>query len=127
MFRLQNLRKMRVVHLHQWPLLQLHAEIGHPEGKHANGHRNVLENSPAKVQVARGVFEIRFDQPERVERAGKNHPLAHPHQREKNIPWPPPPSRFFLRFRSRESSMVNGMSQWKMKSNVIITPQPPRM
>src|ERR1700733_15838567 len=34
---------------------------------------------------------------------------------------------FLFRFRSRDSSSVNGITQWKMKSQVQTTHHPPRM
>src|SRR5208337_4275186 len=76
MFRLQDFRQMRIVGLHQGARLQLHAEVGYPDGHHRHGHGNVLQNSPTEVQVARGVFEIRLDEPEEIEGLGEDHPLA---------------------------------------------------
>src|SRR5215472_1098803 len=66
MFGLQNLRQVRIVGLNQCAGLQAVAEERSPEGDHGHGHGNVLENSPAEVQVARGILEVRLDQPEHV-------------------------------------------------------------
>src|SRR6476620_12010540 len=48
-------------------------------------------------------------------------------QRAKTIHMPTITMRRLLRLMSRESSRENGMSQWKMKSKVKITPQWPRI
>src|ERR1035437_138699 len=80
MLRLQNLRKVRVVGLHQRPRLQTCAEEGHPEGHHCHGYSHIFENPPTEVEVARGILEVGLDQPEKNEGSREDHPLAHPHQ-----------------------------------------------
>src|SRR6202041_1596770 len=80
MLRLQNLRQMRIVGLHQRPHLQARAVDRHPEGHHGHGHGDVLQYSPAEVQVARRVLEVGLDQPEQVKSLGEDHPAAYRHQ-----------------------------------------------
>src|ERR1700722_13371011 len=76
MFGLQNLRQMRIVDLHKGPRLQSRAEVSQPETEQRGRHGDVLENSPAEMQIARGIFEVGLDEPEHIESAGKDHPLA---------------------------------------------------
>src|SRR5215469_6971044 len=58
MFGLQNLRQVRIVGLNQCAGLQAVAEERSPESNHGCRNRNVLEDSPAEVQVARGILEV---------------------------------------------------------------------
>ncbi len=76
MFRLQNLRHMRIVGLHQRTGLQACAEKGYPERSHCHRHRRILQNSPAEMEVARGILEVRLDQPKQIECLRKHNPLA---------------------------------------------------
>src|SRR5271169_4460904 len=80
MLRLQNLRQMRVVGLHQRPRLQACAIEGHPEGDHRHRYGHIFENSPAEMKIAGSILEVRLNEPEQIECLGKNHPLAHPDQ-----------------------------------------------
>src|ERR1700674_2632144 len=59
MFRLQYLRQMRVVGHHQRTRCELSAVVRHPQGSHSHRHRDVLKNSPAEVQIACRVLEVR--------------------------------------------------------------------
>src|SRR5215472_3884723 len=67
MFRLQNFCGMRIVELHQGPLLQLREEVSQPETNQGNGNRHVFENAPREVEVPRGVLEVGLDEPEKIE------------------------------------------------------------
>ena len=49
---------------------------GDPEGNHGDGHGDVFQDSPAEVQIAGGVLEVRLDKPEQIEGLGEDHPLA---------------------------------------------------
>src|ERR1700684_1426978 len=80
MFGLQNLCDVRIVGLHQCARLQVMAVESNPQGNHGSGHGNVFKDSPAEVQVAGGVFEVRLDEPEQVEGLGEDHPLADANQ-----------------------------------------------
>src|ERR1039458_3174888 len=80
MLRLQYLRNMRVVGLHQRTRFQLHAVKGRPKGCHRHRHGDVFKDSPTEAQVARRILEVRLDQPEKVEGPGEDHPLANPHE-----------------------------------------------
>src|ERR1035441_1987887 len=77
MFRLQNLRNMRVVGLHQRTRLQARAIEGDPKGNHRNRYSHIFENPPTEVEVARRILEVRLNQPEQIEGLGEDHPLAH--------------------------------------------------
>src|SRR5215831_9498615 len=76
MFRLQNLCDVRIVGLYQRAGLQVVAVIGDPDGDHCDRDGYVLKDSPAEVQVAGSILEIRLDQPEQIECLGEDHPLA---------------------------------------------------
>ena len=67
------------------------------------------------MQVARGVLKFGSISQNMSKQRAKIIHMAHRHM------------RFLLRLMSRESSSENGMSQWKMKSRVMIMPQCPRM
>src|SRR5215469_5491114 len=80
MFRLQNFSNVRIVGLHQRTALQVVTKDCDPDGHHGDRDRDVFKDSPAEVQVAGSVFEIRLDQPEKIEGLGEDHPLANQYQ-----------------------------------------------
>src|SRR6185312_12962673 len=60
--------------------LQFGQVIGSPDGQHRDRHRDIGQDSDvdADVQIRGGVGEVRLDQPEHVDAAGKEHPDAKP-------------------------------------------------
>src|SRR5215469_3125388 len=80
MFRLQNLCNVRIVGLHQRTALQVVTKGCNPDGHHRDRDRYVFKDSPAEVQVAGGILEIRLDQPEKIKGLGEDHPLTNEDQ-----------------------------------------------
>ena len=115
MFRLQHLFQVRIVHVHQRTLHQLRQVVGAPQRQHRDRHRDVGQNAQRFARCRLPAASLKFGS------ISQNIST----QRAKSIQQVSQIIFCLLRFRSRDSSRQNGISQWQMKSSEQMVHQPP--